>query len=68
MPSVSLKLWINQFDDGLVPVVATEVGVAGGRLHLEDAVGDLEHARRRRCRHRGRRRAMVCSAEPLSRP
>ena len=30
-------------DDPLVPVVAAEVGVARGRLHLEDAVADLEH-------------------------
>jgi hypothetical protein len=29
-------------DDPLVPVVATEVGVAGGRLDLEDALADLE--------------------------
>ena len=29
-------------DDPLVPVVAAEVGVAGGRLHLEDALADLE--------------------------
>ena len=30
-------------DDALVPVVTTEMGVARGRLHLEDAVADLEH-------------------------
>ena len=29
-------------DDGVVPVVAAEVGVAVGRLHLEHAVADLE--------------------------
>ena len=29
-------------DDGLVPIVAAEVGVAVGRLDLEDAVADLE--------------------------
>ena len=28
--------------DGVVPVVATEVGVTVGRLHFEDAFGDLE--------------------------
>ena len=40
----------------LVPVVATELGVAVGALDLEHAVADLEHATRRRCRRRGRRR------------
>ena len=30
-------------DDPLVPVVAAEVGVAGGGLDLEDALADLEH-------------------------
>ena len=29
--------------DRVVPVVTTEVGVAVGGLHLEDAVGDVEH-------------------------
>ena len=29
--------------DALVPVVAAEMGVARGRLHLEDALSDLEH-------------------------
>ena len=29
--------------DGVVPVVAAEVGVAVGRLDLEHAVADLEH-------------------------
>ncbi len=28
--------------DALVPVVATEVGVTGGRLHLDNAVADLQ--------------------------
>ena len=30
-------------DDGVVPVVAAELRVAGGRLDLEDAVAELEH-------------------------
>src|SRR5207302_10902230 len=29
-------------DDALVPVVAAEMGVAAGRLHLEDTLADLE--------------------------
>ncbi len=28
--------------DALVPVVTTEVGVTGGRLHLDDPVTDLQ--------------------------
>ena len=38
-----LELLDEVVDDPLVPVVATEVGVAVGRLDLEDAVADLEH-------------------------
>ena len=38
-----LELADHPVDDPLVPVVATEVGVAGGRLHLEHAVAELEH-------------------------
>ena len=30
-------------DDGLIPVIAAEVGVAARRLHLEDAVAEFEH-------------------------
>ena len=38
-----LELRDQPVDDALVPVVATEVGVAVGRLDLEHAVADLEH-------------------------
>ena len=38
-----LELGDQPVDDALVPVVAAEVRVAGGRLHLEHAVADLEH-------------------------
>ena len=38
-----LELGDHPVDDALVPVVATEVGVAGGRLDLEHTVADLEH-------------------------
>ena len=38
-----LELGDHPVDDALVPVVAAEVRVAGGRLHLEHAVADLEH-------------------------
>ncbi len=37
-----LELGDQPVDDALVPVVAAEVGVAGGGLHLEDAFADLE--------------------------
>ena len=40
---VALELLDQPLDDRLVPVVATEVVVAGGGLDLEDAVTDLEH-------------------------
>ena len=40
---VALELGDQPLDDRLVPVVATEVVVTGGRLHLEDAVADLQH-------------------------
>ena len=39
-----LELLDEPVDDALIPVVATEVGVAVGALHLEHAVADLEHA------------------------
>ena len=39
---VLLELGDHPLDDRLVPVVAAEVVVAGGREHLEDAVADLE--------------------------
>jgi len=38
-----LELGDEPVDDPLVPVVATEVRVARGRLDFEDAVADLEH-------------------------
>ena len=38
-----LELGDHPVDDALVPVVAAEVRVAGGRLDLEHAVADLEH-------------------------
>ena len=38
-----LELLDEPVDDPLVPVVATERGVAVGRLDLEDAVADLQH-------------------------
>ncbi len=37
-----LELVDKPVDDALVPVVATEVVVAGGRADLDDAVADLE--------------------------
>jgi hypothetical protein len=40
---VLLELGDQPLDDRLVPVVAAEVVVAGGRLHLEDAVADFQH-------------------------
>ena len=40
---VLLELGDEPIDDRLVPVVAAEVVVTGGRLDLEDAVADLEH-------------------------
>ena len=40
---VALVLGDHPLDDRLVPVVAAEVVVAGGRLDLEHAVADLEH-------------------------
>jgi hypothetical protein len=40
---VALELLHEPVDDALVEVVAAEVGVAVGRLHLEDALGELEH-------------------------
>ena len=41
-PWARLELLDQPVDDLLVPVVATEVGVAVGALHLEHAVADLE--------------------------
>ena len=40
---VFFELGDQPLDDRFVPVVAAEVVVAGGRLHLEDAVADFEH-------------------------
>ena len=40
---VLLEIVHEPGDDGVVPVVAAEVGVAVGGLDLEDAVADLEH-------------------------
>jgi hypothetical protein len=40
---VALEAVDQPVDDLLIPVVTTELGVAVGALHLEDAVGDLEH-------------------------
>ena len=37
-----LELGHEPLDDLVVPVVAAELGVARGRLHLEDALADLE--------------------------
>ncbi len=37
-----LELGDEPVDDALVPVVATEVRVAGGRLHLEHALAEVE--------------------------
>ena len=37
-----LELRHQPVDDALVPVVTTEVRVAGGRLHLEDALAEVE--------------------------
>ena len=42
MPFLFLNWRDQPVDDALVPVVATEAVVALGRLHLEDAVGDLQ--------------------------
>ena len=42
-PCAFLNSADHPVDDPLVPVVATEVGVAGGRLHLEHALAELEH-------------------------
>ena len=42
-PVVVLERGDEPVDDALVPVVAAEVGVAAGRLDLEDALADLEH-------------------------
>ena len=42
-PVGGLELLHQPVDDALVPVVATEVGVAMGALDLEHAVADLEH-------------------------
>ena len=39
---VALELVDQPVDDHLVEVVAAEVGVAIGRLHLEDALADLQ--------------------------
>ena len=41
-PLVALELAQQPIDDPLVEVVATEVGVAVGRLDLEDAVAQLQ--------------------------
>jgi hypothetical protein len=41
-PLVLLELGDHPVDDGLVEVVAAEVVVARGRLHLEDALAELE--------------------------
>ena len=38
-----LELGDQPVDDPLVPVVTAEVGVAGGRLHLEHAFAEVEH-------------------------
>jgi hypothetical protein len=43
MPCSFLNSLDEPVDDALVEVVAAEVGVAVGGLHLEDAVADLEH-------------------------
>ena len=40
---VAFELGDQPLDDRFVPVVAAEVVVAGGRLHLEDAVADFKH-------------------------
>jgi hypothetical protein len=40
---VALELGDYPLDDRLVPVVAAEVVVTGGRLHLEHALAELEH-------------------------
>ena len=42
MPSLLLELVGQEVDDHLVEVVATEVGVAVGGEHLEDAFGEIE--------------------------
>jgi hypothetical protein len=41
-PVVVLEGLDQPVDHALVPVVATELGVAVGRLHLEDALADLQ--------------------------
>ena len=55
-----LELLDQVVDDALVPVVAAEAVVTGGRAHLDGrevvVLAHLEQARRRRFRHRGRRR------------
>ena len=40
---LGLELVENPVDDGVVPVVAAQVGVAVGGLHLEHAVADFQH-------------------------
>ena len=42
-PVIALERRCQPRDHSGVPVVAAEVGVTGGGLHLEDAVADLEH-------------------------
>ena len=42
MPLAALKRSTRWVDDRVVPVVTTEVVVAAGRLHLDDALADLE--------------------------
>ena len=42
-PAVGLELGENPIHQRVVPVVAAEVRVAIGRLHLEDAVADFKH-------------------------
>ena len=55
-PLLFLELVGDVVDQGLVPVVAAQVGVAVGREHLEDAVGRRRGSRCRTCRRPGRRR------------
>ncbi len=38
-----LEVLDEPIDDGLIPVVATQMGVAAGRLHFEDAIADFEN-------------------------
>ena len=42
-PVVALERRHQPVDHGLVPVVATELGVAGGGLHLEHPVAEFQH-------------------------